>query len=205
MNAVLLHIRFPHAGPWSGAMAEAFGALADDIGNEPGLHWKLWLEDQAGGSAGGAYLFADRASAERYLDKHRARLAQWGITALDVAVAEVQADLSRRSRAGQDVLPVPQPAPFTTWAEVAVEDFERFLHVFSTAGLAARRRHGSLAAQVFRVPDDAQAARVLIDWRDRDSFEAFIADPQVKATMRSGGALRPPVFTIVERSARFAG
>lgn len=202
MTAVLLHIRFPYAGPWAEAMAQAHADLADDIATEPGLHWKLWLEEPDQGRAGGAYLFADRASAEQYLAKHRARLAQWGITALEVSLAEVNGALSRRSRALLPADPAP-PAPFTTWAEVSVEAFPQFLQVFAQAGREARRRHGSLAAQAFRVPGDAQAARVLIDWRDRASFDAFLADAQVKATMRSGGATRPPIFTVVERAGQF--
>ncbi|MBI5260059.1 MAG: antibiotic biosynthesis monooxygenase [Burkholderiales bacterium] len=92
---------------------------------------------------------------------------------------------------------------FTTWAEVAIEDFDQFLHVFATAGREARRHHGSLAAQAFRVPGDGQAARVLIDWRDRAAFDAFLADPLVKATMRSGGATRAPQFTMLERAGAF--
>ncbi|WP_119153288.1 putative quinol monooxygenase [Caldimonas tepidiphila] len=94
---------------------------------------------------------------------------------------------------------------FTTLAKVSIEDFERFLAVFSAAGLEARRSHGSLAAEAFRVADDPHTAWVLIDWRDRDSFERFVADPQVKATMRSGGATRPPEFVFVERAGQFPG
>lgn len=33
----------------------------------PGLEWKLWLLDEARGTAGGVYLFADEASADAYL------------------------------------------------------------------------------------------------------------------------------------------
>lgn len=99
MNPVLAHIRFAYAGPWGADMAQAYAALADDIAHEPGLHWKLWLEEPASGQAGGAYLFADRPSADRYLAKHLARLAQWGITDATVAISEVNTELSRRSHA----------------------------------------------------------------------------------------------------------
>lgn len=92
---------------------------------------------------------------------------------------------------------------FTTLAEVAIEDFDQFLHVFSDAGFQARRRHGSLGAEAFRVAEDAKAAVVLIDWQDRESFDGFVADLEVKATMRSGGATRPPKFTFIERAGRF--
>lgn len=220
MPTVLLHVHFPHAGPWSDALHEAYAAFADSLCDEPGLLWKLWLEHPATGRAGGSYLFSGREHAEAYLARHRERLAQWGVKDLEVSLLDVNDALSRRTGA-TPVLPAPAatearqaPAaskasdasgspgrperPFTTWAEVAIADFDQFLRVFSTAGREARRGHGSLRAQVFRVPGDPHAARVLIDWRDRRSFEAFVDDPQVRATMRSGGALRPPVFSVVE-------
>lgn len=208
MSAVLLHVHFPYAGPWAGAMNEALGAFADSLAAEPGLHWKLWLEHAGSGRAGGSYLFADRASAEAYLVRHRERLAQWGIDGVEASLLDVNEPLSRRTGA---VSALPQrvraataaAAPFSTWAEVAIEDFDQFLRVFATAGREARRSHGSLRAQVFRVPGDEHAARVLIDWRDRACFEAFIDDPRVRETMRSGGARRPPVFTVVEAAGEF--
>lgn len=208
MTPVLLHVRFPYHGPWGDEMGAAHDGLARDIAGEPGLLWKLWLEAVDTGTAGGAYLFADRASAQRYLDKHRARLAQWGIGEIDATLQEVNLPLSRLSRASPEVLPQDRAdghdsGLFTIWAEVAIEDFAQFLSVFSSAGLAARQRHGSLGAQAFRVEGDPHTARVLIDWADRASFERFVADPQVKATMRSGGATRPPVFTLLGRAGRY--
>ena len=44
---------------------------------------------------------------------------------------------------------------------------------------------------------------VLIDWESRAAFEAFRADPAVRETMKSGGALTPPVFTVLERLGSF--
>ncbi|HLS54511.1 MAG TPA: monooxygenase [Zeimonas sp.] len=94
MSAILVHIRFPHQGPWGQQMVGAYAGLARSIADEPGLLWKLWLEDEAAGRAGGAYLFANRTDAERYLQMHRERLAGWGIVDLDVSVSEVNATLS---------------------------------------------------------------------------------------------------------------
>lgn len=106
MNKVLVHIVFPYAGPWGQDMSQAFAELADSISQEPGLHWKLWLEDAATGQSGGAYLFAHRAAADHYLSKHLARLTQWGITDCRVTITEVNAELSARSRAtGSAALP----------------------------------------------------------------------------------------------------
>lgn len=99
MTAVLLHIDFPHHGPWGPGLAGAFADLARSIATEPGLIWKLWLEDEAAGRAGGAYLFANLADAERYLRMHRERLAGWGIVDLAVTIREVNAALSGLSGA----------------------------------------------------------------------------------------------------------
>jgi len=92
---------------------------------------------------------------------------------------------------------------FTTLAKVRIADAQRFLDVFSTRGLAKRRAHGSRGAQAFVMPDEPGVALVLIDWADRSSFDAFRADPEVPPTMRSGGALEPPQFTVVERCGQF--
>lgn len=38
-------------------MSEAFRGLAESINGEPGLIWKVWIEDEAAGLSGGIYLF----------------------------------------------------------------------------------------------------------------------------------------------------
>lgn len=92
---------------------------------------------------------------------------------------------------------------FTTLAKVRIADAQRFIEVFSTHGLVKRRAHGSRGAQVFMLPDEPGVAMVLIDWADRASFEAFRADPEVPPTMRSGSALEPPQFTVLDRCGLF--
>lgn len=76
---VLLQFDFPFAGPWGPAMAAAMADLARDIASEDGLLWKIWTENESTGRAGGIYLFADAESAQRYRDKHQARLQAFGI------------------------------------------------------------------------------------------------------------------------------
>ncbi len=215
---VLLHVTFDHEGPWGAELHERLAALADDIAATPGLAWKLWIEDRSARRAGGAYLFACRGDALAYLRMHRERLAAMGAVRIDASLAEVNAPLSVRSRAGAALagaherssmptgaLPMPAgalPAPhtaYTTLAEVDVADVARFVQVFGSAGLRARRSHGSLVSQAFSVPAEPSQACVLIDWTDRAHFERFVADPQVRATMRSGGALRPPSFRALSR------
>ncbi len=90
---------------------------------------------------------------------------------------------------------------FTTLAEVRVGDLARFLSVFATAGAAMRRKHGSTGARVFAAGEGR--VFVLIDWPSEEAFLAFRADPEVPATMASGGTLAPPSFTAVERVASF--
>lgn len=92
---------------------------------------------------------------------------------------------------------------FTTLAHLRVADAEQFLEVFATRGLEARRAHGSLGATSFLDADNPGRAVVLIDWADQASFEGFLADPAVRDTMRSGGALEAPAFTILTRTGVF--
>lgn len=96
--ATLLHVDFDFAGPWGAALAETCRELASDIAAEPGLRWKLWGEDPASGRASGEYLFDSRAHAQRYLDKHRPRLAAFGVTHLDARMFDVNAPLSAITR-----------------------------------------------------------------------------------------------------------
>ena len=49
------------------ALATILGR-AHKIANFPGLIWKLWIAQPEANVLGGTYLFADRASAQAYLD-----------------------------------------------------------------------------------------------------------------------------------------
>jgi hypothetical protein len=89
-----LLFRFPFPGPWGKDLAEEAHDLARDIANEPGLVWKVWLEDRDTGQAGGIYLFEDAAAAGRYRAKHEQRLAAKGIAGVMANVFSVNADLS---------------------------------------------------------------------------------------------------------------
>lgn len=97
--AVLLQVDFPYSGPWGDEMAQAMQGLAQSIAQEAGLLWKIWTENRDTGEAGGIYLFADRASAERYLEMHRARLRGFGVPQVNAKLFEVNAPLSAIDRA----------------------------------------------------------------------------------------------------------
>ena len=95
-----LLFRFPSPGPWGQELTEAAQALARDIADEPGLLWKLWLEDRDTRHAGGIYLFEDAATAERYRQKHLRRLSGMGLTAVIAHAFSVNAELSVLTLAG---------------------------------------------------------------------------------------------------------
>lgn len=99
MTTTLLQFDFPFDGPFGAGMTEALGGLAHDIAGEEGLIWKIWTENEAELRAGGIYLFADAASAERYRAKHEARLAGFGITGIVAKSFSVNGDLSAITRA----------------------------------------------------------------------------------------------------------
>lgn len=96
---ILLQVDFPYAGPWGEDMAQAMRGLAESIAQEPGLLWKIWTENRDANEAGGIYLFADRASAEAYLQMHRARLLGFGVPQVNAKLFDVNPALSAIDRA----------------------------------------------------------------------------------------------------------
>lgn len=97
-QTTLLQIDFPFAGPWSADLAAAMADMAKDIAGESGLLWKIWTESRATGRAGGIYLFADPASAQRYLEKHSARLKAFGIEGIVAHTFDVNETLTQVTR-----------------------------------------------------------------------------------------------------------
>ncbi len=95
----LLQFDFPFEGPWGEEMAKAMHDLATDIAAEDGLVWKIWTENPEERRAGGIYVFRDAASAARYRAKHAERLRAFGIDGIEARAFEVNAPLSRVTRA----------------------------------------------------------------------------------------------------------
>lgn len=95
-----LIFRFPFPGPWGTELTEHAHDLARDIADEPGLVWKIWLENRETGHAGGIYLFADAVAAERYRAKHEHRLAAMGVTGVAAHAFAVNSELSALTMAG---------------------------------------------------------------------------------------------------------
>ena len=83
-------------------------------------------------------------------------------------------------------------------ATTKVEDFDRFLKVFSTTSAVKRKQHGSKGATVFRDPTEADRVWVLFDW-DEKGWQSFVSDPEVPPIMKEAGHKTRP------QAAQFAG
>jgi hypothetical protein len=76
-------------------------------------------------------------------------------------------------------------------ATTQVEDFGRFLKIFSTTGAEKRRQHGSKGAFVFRDPNEADRVWVIFDW-DEKGWQSFVTDPEVPPIMKEAGHKSKP-------------
>ena len=74
-------------------------------------------------------------------------------------------------------------------ATTTVEDFDRFLTVFSTKGAEKRKQYGSTGATVFRDPNENDRVWVLYDW-DEEGLQGFLADPEAPAIIQEAGYKR---------------
>jgi quinol monooxygenase YgiN len=68
-------------------------------------------------------------------------------------------------------------------ATTKVEEFDRFMKIFSTKGAKKRKQHGSKGAIVYRDPTEADRVWVLFDW-DEAGFKNFLSGPEVRASSR---------------------
>ena len=71
-------------------------------------------------------------------------------------------------------------------ATTKVEDFDRFLKIFSTKGAEKRKQHGSKGSTVFRDPNEGDRVWVLFDW-DGEGWQNFVSDPEVPAILQEAG------------------
>ena len=74
-------------------------------------------------------------------------------------------------------------------ATTTVEDFDRFLSVFSTKGAEKRKQHGSKGATVFRDPTEDDRFWALYDW-DEEGLQSFLSDPEAPAIIQEAGYKR---------------
>ena len=66
-------------------------------------------------------------------------------------------------------------------ATTQVEDFDRFLKIFSTKGAEKRKQHGSKGSAVFRDPNEEDRVWVVFDW-DAEGWQSFVSDPEPPPT-----------------------
>ena len=71
-------------------------------------------------------------------------------------------------------------------ATTQVEDFDRFVSIFSTKGAEKRKQHGSKGSTVFRDPNENDRVWVLFDW-DAAGWQSFVSDPEVPPIMQEAG------------------
>ena len=71
-------------------------------------------------------------------------------------------------------------------ATTQIEDLDRFLKVFSTAGAEKRKQHGSNGALVFRDPSEENRVWALFDW-DEAGWAKFVSDPEVPPILKEAG------------------
>ena len=83
-------------------------------------------------------------------------------------------------------------------ATTQVEDFDRFMAIFSTTGAEKRKLHGSKGALIFRDPSEDDRVWVIFDW-DEQGWQSFVADPEVPPIMKEAGHKSRP------QAAQFAG
>ena len=84
-------------------------------------------------------------------------------------------------------------------ATTKVEDFDRFLNIFSTKGAEKRKQHGSKGATVFRDPNEEDRVWAIFDW-DLEGWAKFASDPEVPPIMQQAGhKSRPQVTELVGR------
>lgn len=76
-------------------------------------------------------------------------------------------------------------------ATVKVEDYDRFVKVFSTKGAEKRKQHGSRGSTVFRDPSEDDRVWTVFDW-DSEGWQSFMSDPEVPAVFREAGLKGTP-------------
>jgi hypothetical protein len=86
-------------------------------------------------------------------------------------------------------------------ATTQVEDFDRWLRVFSTTSAVKRKQHGCKGSTVYRDPNESDRVWVLFDW-DTAGFQKFVTDPEVAPILKEAGHKTKP--QIAELSGQYA-
>jgi len=89
-------------------------------------------------------------------------------------------------------------------ATVCIEDYAKFISVFTSNGKEARQRHGCRWTQVYSSIEPNQVV-LLFDWSSRADFDGFLADSAVKETMKESGTVGPPSFQFLDKIGELPG
>ena len=76
-------------------------------------------------------------------------------------------------------------------ATTRVQNFDRWMKIFSTTSAEKRRQHGSKGSIVFRDPAETDRVWVLFDW-DEKGWQAFATDPAVAPILKEAGHKEKP-------------
>ena len=76
-------------------------------------------------------------------------------------------------------------------ATTTVEDFDRWMKVFSSTSADKRKHHGSKGSLVFRDPNEADRVWVIFDW-DAEGWQSFVSDPEVPPMLKNAGHKSKP-------------
>jgi len=76
-------------------------------------------------------------------------------------------------------------------ATTRIEDFDRWMKIFSTTSAEKRKQYGSKGAIVYRDPVETDRVWVLFDW-DEQGFKNFVADPEVPPMLKEAGHKEKP-------------
>jgi hypothetical protein len=71
-------------------------------------------------------------------------------------------------------------------ATTQVEDFDRFIEVFSTTGADKRKQHGSKGVLIFRDPSEEDRVWAVFDW-NLEGWKRFVSDPEVPPIIQAAG------------------
>jgi len=81
-------------------------------------------------------------------------------------------------------------------ATTTVEDYDRFVSIYSTKGAEKRAQHGSKGSRVYRDPNEADRVWAIFDW-DAEGWQRFASDPEVPGIMQEAGHKgRPQVLEL---------
>jgi hypothetical protein len=76
-------------------------------------------------------------------------------------------------------------------ATTTVEDYDRFVEIYSTKGAEKRKLYGSKGSTVFRDPNEDDRVWAIFDW-DLEGWQRFACDPDVPGIMREAGHKNRP-------------